>query len=86
MDLGDVVRFVVAVVAGWLIIKAGIFSMRAMAQQPPEPEPGELRRVSIRYRCSLCGTEVRITTAPDADPPPPKHCQEEMDLMAPIED
>ena len=53
------------------------------AEEPPEA--GQLRKVKIHYRCSICGTEVRMIIAPDEDPEPPKHCQEEMDLMAPIE-
>jgi hypothetical protein len=30
--------------------------------------------------------EIRLTLAPDEDPPPPKHCLEDMDLLAPIFD
>jgi hypothetical protein len=29
--------------------------------------------------------ELRLTLAPDEDPPPPRHCQEEM-VVAPISD
>jgi len=84
--VADVIRVVIAVAAMVLIIRVGIRMMRGMVQPPPDPEPGEMRRVSIRYRCSMCGTELRLTMAPDGDPPPPKHCQEEMDLVAPIDD
>jgi hypothetical protein len=52
---------------------------------PPPPPSGEMRRINVRYRCSSCGTELRMTMAPDQDPPPPKHCLEEMDLIAPVE-
>ena len=37
----------------------------------------------LTYRCSICGTEVRMTAANDEDPEPPRHCQEDMDLVAP---
>jgi DNA-directed RNA polymerase subunit RPC12/RpoP len=37
------------------------------------------------YRCSICGTEVRMTVANDEVPNAPRHCQEDMDLVAPIE-
>ncbi len=30
---------------------------------PEPPPPGELRKVKITYRCSICGTEVRMTVA-----------------------
>lgn len=85
LDAGFLLRLLVAVVAGVLIVRVGVALMRGMAQPPPEPEEGELRRVSLRYRCSICGSEIKMTLASGADPEPPKHCQEEMDLVAPIE-
>jgi len=30
--------------------------------------------------------ELRMVMAPDEDPPPPKHCLEEMEFVAPIFD
>ena len=47
---------------------------------------GELRKVKITYRCDVCGTEVRMTTANDEMPDPPRHCQDEMDLVTPVSD
>jgi DNA-directed RNA polymerase subunit RPC12/RpoP len=41
--------------------------------------------VKLTYRCSICGTEVRMTTAIEQDPEPPRHCMEDMDLLTPIE-
>jgi hypothetical protein len=80
------VKIVIAVLVGLAILWIGLTILRALAQGQPEPPPaGELRKVKIGYRCSLCGTELRMTVAPDEDPDPPRHCQEEMDLMAPIE-
>jgi len=29
--------------------------------------------------------ELKLTLAPDQHPPPPKHCLEEMQLVAPVE-
>jgi hypothetical protein len=50
----------------------------------PEPLPaGELRKVRLLYRCSICGTEVRMTAANNEDPDPPRHCLEDMDMIAP---
>lgn len=77
----------VAVLAGYLILKVGFGMLRMFAQPVPEPPPpGELRKVKIVYRCDICGTEVRMTTANDEVPEPPKHCLEEMTLVAPIDD
>lgn len=76
----------VAVLAGWAILKMGFAVFRGLATPLPEPPPpGELRRVRISFRCSICGTEVRMTSANDETPEPPRHCQEEMDLVAPID-
>lgn len=77
---------VVAVLAGWLMLKVGFAVMRSLATPlPPPPPAGELRKVRIAFRCSICGTEVRMTSANDEVPDPPRHCQEDMDLVAPIE-
>jgi hypothetical protein len=70
---------------GWLLWKVGIMMLRSMTSMPPEPLPaGEMRRVNRRYRCDVCGVELRLTMAPDEDPPPPKHCLEDMTEVAPI--
>jgi hypothetical protein len=76
-------KLLVAVVVFLVIWKLGVFVLRAIASPMPEPEPGELRKVNLRYRCSICGTEVRMTSAPDEMPDPPRHCMDEMQLVAP---
>jgi hypothetical protein len=77
--LGAVVIFVVV----W---KVGIGMTRSLTMQLPAPPPdGEMRRVSVKYRCSNCGLELRMTLAPEEDPFPPRHCMEDMDLVAPID-
>jgi hypothetical protein len=81
-----VVKVLVAVVAMLVIVRLGLFFLRAFAQPIPEPPPpGELRKVKIMYRCSICGTEVRMTVSNDEVPDAPRHCMEDMDLVAPIE-
>lgn len=82
----NVVNVMIAVAVGFLIIRVGLAMLRGLATPPPEPPPaGELRKVKITYRCSICGAEVRMTVAPEEDPAPPRHCLEDMDLVAPIE-
>lgn len=79
-------RVAVAVAAGAAMLWAGVKVLATLARSHPEPPPaGELRKVKITYRCSICGTEVRMTAARDEDPEPPRHCQEDMDLVAPID-
>ena len=86
--LSDVSVFalIVAVVAGGLIFKVGLALLGGMSQTLPDPPPpGELRKVKIQYRCSICGAELRMTVANDEMPEPPRHCLEDMDLVAPVE-
>ncbi len=81
-----IVNLIVAIVAGYVIIRIGLAMLRGMAAPLPEPPPpGELRKVKIQYRCAVCGTEVRMTAATDQEPESPRHCMQEMDLVAPIE-
>jgi hypothetical protein len=78
---------VVAAVAVALFFKIGYSMLGGLARPRPEPPPaGELRKVKLTYRCSICGTEVRMTTANDEMPEPPRHCLEDMDLVTPVED
>jgi hypothetical protein len=75
------------VLLGWFLWKTGIGMLRSMTRTLPEPPPaGEMRKVNMRYRCNICGLEIKLTMAPDEDPPPPKHCLEEMVVMAPLYD
>ncbi|HUR48832.1 MAG TPA: hypothetical protein VMY88_04770 [Acidimicrobiales bacterium] len=75
------IRLVIAIAVAIFLVRAGMFVLRSLATPIPEPPPpGELRRVNLRYRCALCGTEARLTLASDQIPEPPRHCMEEMEL------
>ena len=79
-------RALVAVGACYLLFRVGLVVVGSFARPvPPPPAPGELRRVRLLFRCAICGTEVRMTVSNDEVPDPPRHCQEDMDLVAPIE-
>jgi hypothetical protein len=72
-----------AVLAGLLILRVGWFFLAQLATPPPAPpDAGTLRRVRLTYRCPNCSTEVRMTSAASEDPEPPRHCMEEMELIA----
>ena len=77
-------KVVVAVLVALLILRVGIALLRGLSRPGIEPEAGELRKVNLRYRCSICLTEVRMVQATEDLPPPPRHCQEDMDLVAPL--
>jgi hypothetical protein len=81
------IALLVAAAAVWVLFKIGFAMLGGLAQPVPEPPPaGELRKVKIMFRCSICGTEVRMTTANDQMPEPPRHCLEDMDLVTPVDD
>jgi hypothetical protein len=83
---GTIVWVIIAVLLGVFIFRVGFMMLRSLGTPlPPPPPTGEMRKVKIQYRCSICGTEVRMTLATDELPDPPRHCQEDMDLVAPIE-
>ena len=85
--LATALKAVAAALAGLLILWLGVTMLRILSQPQPEPPPpGELRKVRLTYRCTLCGAEVRMTVAPSEDPEPPRHCGEEMSILAPIEE
>lgn len=75
-------KVIVALLVAGVLIWVGFIILKMLATPPPEPPPsGELRKVKLQYRCSLCGTEVRMTTANNETPDPPRHCMDEMDLL-----
>ena len=81
------VASVIAVLAAIVLFKVGFRLLRGFAAPVPEPPPpGELRKVRLTYRCGICSTEVRMTAANDQVPEPPRHCQDDMDLVTPVSD
>ena len=83
---GTIIWVLLGAVIMAFVWRLGIGMLRSMTSPLPEPPPtGEMRRINVRYRCSMCGVELRVVMAPDQDPPPPRHCLEEMDLVTPVE-
>lgn len=83
----SVLALFVASVAVLIFFKIGFAMLGGLAQPVPGPPPaGELRKVKIMYRCSICGTEVRMTVANDEMPDAPRHCLDDMDLVTPVDD
>jgi len=85
MDFGTIVWVGIGLLMMVALWKAGIGMLRAFTTPlPPPPPAGEMRRVNVRYRCGVCGVELKLTLAPDQDPPPPRHCLEDMIEVAPL--
>jgi hypothetical protein len=86
-SMATVIWVAIGVIGAVVVWKVGIALLRAVTQTPPPPPPpGEMRKINVRYRCQICGVELRMTMAPDEDPPPPRHCLEEMVEVAPLYD
>lgn len=83
--LSTIIWVAIGVAGGYAIWRVGMMFIRSMAAPRPAPPPaGEMRRVNVRYRCRECGVEIKMTMAPDEDPPPPRHCMEDMEIVAPL--
>jgi hypothetical protein len=77
-----VLKVAIAVLIFVVVMRAGLWMIRFVSTEPPPPPPtGELRKIDARYRCGVCGMEMKVMLAPDQDPVPPRHCMEEMDLV-----
>ena len=84
MDFGLLIKLFFAVLIFLAIWKVGRSMLGGLVRPIPEPPPpGELRKVKILFRCAICGTEVRMTAANDEVPEAPRHCMDEMELVAP---
>jgi hypothetical protein len=84
--VGTIIGVLVAVLVGVVILRVGVAMLRGLGTPlPPPPPPGEMRKVNLKYRCSVCGAELKMTLATEELPEPPRHCQEDMDLVAPVE-
>ncbi|HEX2851132.1 MAG TPA: hypothetical protein VHN98_11285 [Acidimicrobiales bacterium] len=82
MDLA--VKLVIGLLVALVIFRLGTWLLRGFAAGvPPTATKGDLVKVNLRYRCSICGAEIRMTAAPNEEPEPPRHCQEDMELVAP---
>ena len=80
-------RVLIAVAIAYVLLRIGFTILGSFARPiPAPPPPGELRRVKLTYRCSSCGTELRMTLANDEVPQAPRHCADEMELTTAIED
>ncbi len=78
-----VLKLLIAVAAFVVMMRLGMMVLASLARPNLPPPPGEMRKVNLRYRCSICGTEVKMVQAAEEMPPAPRHCLEDMELVAP---
>jgi hypothetical protein len=83
----DWVRVLIALGGCVGLYLVGVKVVRVLMLPPPpeEPDVTKLQPVELHYRCMVCGTEVTMTAAPDAEADAPRHCREDMTLVGSIE-
>ena len=82
----SLIKTTIAMVVAAGLMRVGWTMIGGLAEPVPEPpEPGELRKVKLVYRCGSCGAEVRMTAAASEHPDAPRHCMDDMELMTPLE-
>ncbi len=77
-------RVAIGVAAFALLFAGAVYMVRLLASAPPSDGAREMEDVSgeeSTYRCSVCGTEVRLLRKPHGDVKPPRHCGEAMEAM-----
>ena len=72
-------KILIAVAVGVAIWMVALRVIRMLAEPPPVIDPDSIVTTDIKYRCSICGTEVTMTAVSTSEAAPPKHCHEEMD-------
>ena len=80
----DYVRVLIALAGcvGLYLLAVKLVRVMMTPAPPDEPDLSRLEPVDYRYRCLVCGTEVTMTAAPDAEAPDaPRHCREDMRLL-----
>ncbi|CAB4723531.1 MAG: hypothetical protein CK520_01100 [Actinobacteria bacterium] len=78
--LGWVLRVLVAAAVAIFIYAVGASTLRKFRIAPDEqPDPAAVVPVSLRFSCSVCGSEVTMTSAQAGEAPDaPRHCREDM--------
>jgi hypothetical protein len=72
-------RIVAAVLMAVIILATGLRRLRRYRTLLPEPEPADVSRYDLRYRCTVCGLELKVEVA--TTDKPPTHCGEPMELI-----
>jgi hypothetical protein len=83
--LGWVIRIAIGLVAivAIYVVLAGLLAKFKIAP-PEEIDPDDVVAVDVRFRCIVCGAEVTMTAAQDADEiEAPRHCREDMVRVGP---
>lgn len=73
-------QIAIAIAIGASILAVTFWVIRMLLiPQPGDPDPDQVREISVDYRCVVCGMRLTITHAQDEHPEAPRHCREDMD-------
>ena len=80
-----IVRILIGVVVAVFVYVVGASMLwKFHVAPPPEPDPEDIKPVELHFRCIVCGAEVTMTAAQDADEiEAPRHCREDMVRVGP---
>ncbi|MDP8937066.1 MAG: hypothetical protein M3O23_04965 [Actinomycetota bacterium] len=81
--MGLFLKIIIAIAVFVVLMRLGMMMLGGLATPHPPPPEGQIRRINLRYRCSVCLAEVKMVQATEELPAAPRHCQEDMDLVAP---
>lgn len=93
--LGDnpVILIALAILIVAAILKLGFMALRMLGTPLDDPdranrETADVEPFDVRYRCIVCGVEIRLTRigADDDSFEPPRHCREDMALVVEAEE
>ena len=74
------IRLLIGVIVTLIVLRVGLKTIAFMFRTGPPALPiGQMRKLNLHFRCSVCGAEARVTLAASEAPEPPRHCMEEME-------
>ena len=72
-------QLAIAIAIGVSIIVGTLWVVRLLLiPQPGDPDPDQVKEISVDYRCVVCGMRLTITHAQEDQPEAPRHCREDM--------
>lgn len=77
-------RIVIGIAFFVVAIWVGVAVLRALAHPAGTDSDADVTDVedkNLRYRCSVCGLEIKMTRAPGEGVKAPRHCGEGMELV-----
>ncbi len=83
----DLISVLIALVIAFVIyVSLAAILKKFWVRLDPDKENVAMQDLNIEYECSICGSKVTMTMAPQGElPEPPRHCREDMVLLTPID-